>query len=48
MEMKKKLLRVVKSNYIQIRLKEIRQFLAIKEMHLAIQFIFSELSMHIH
>ena len=35
---------VVKSNYIQIRLKEIRQFLAIKEMHLAIQFIFSELS----
>ena len=37
---------VVKSNYIQIRLKEIRQFLAIKEMHLAIQFIFSELSTH--
>lgn len=37
---------VVKSNYIQIRLKEIRQFLAIKEMHLAIQFIFSESSTH--
>ena len=35
---------VVKSNYVQIRLKEIRQFLAIKEMHLAIQFIFSETS----
>ena len=37
---------VVKPNYIQIRLKEIRQFLAIKEMHLAIQFIFSESSTH--
>ena len=35
---------VVKPNYVQIRLKEIRQFLAIKEMHLAIQFIFSETS----
>ena len=37
---------VVKPNYIQIRLKEIRQFLAIKEMYLAIQFIFSESSTH--
>ena len=35
----------VEQNHIQIRLKEIRQFLAIKEMHLAIQFIFSETSM---
>ena len=35
---------VVKPNYVQIRLKEIRQFLAIKEMHLSIQFIFSETS----
>ncbi len=35
---------VVKPNYIQIRLKEIRQFLAIKEMHLSIQFISSETS----
>ena len=35
---------VVKPNYVQIRLKEIRQFLAIKEMYLAIQFIFSESS----
>ena len=34
----------VEPNHIQIRLKEIRQFLAIKEMHLAIQFIFSETS----
>ena len=37
---------VVEPNYVQIRLKEIRQFLAIKEMHLAIQFIFSESSTH--
>ncbi len=36
----------VKPDHIQIRLKEIRQFLAIKEMHLAIQFIFSETSLH--
>jgi hypothetical protein len=35
---------VVEPNHIQIRLKEIRQFLAIKEMHLAIQFIFTETS----
>ena len=35
---------VVKPNHVQIRLKEIRQFLAIKEMHLGIQFIFSETS----
>ena len=35
----------VEQNHIQIRLKEIRQFLAIKERHLAIQFIFSETSM---
>ena len=37
---------IVKPNYVQIRLKEIRQFLAIKEMHFAIQFIFSESSTH--
>ena len=37
---------VVKPDHIQIRLKEIRQFLAIKEMHLAIQFVFSETSLH--
>ncbi len=37
---------VVKPDHIQIRLKEIRQFLAIKEIHLAIQFIFSETSLH--
>lgn len=37
---------VVELNHIKIRLKEIRQFLAIKEMHLAIQFIFSESSTH--
>ena len=36
---------LIKPNHVQIRLKEIRQFLAIKEMHLAIQFIFSETSM---
>ena len=35
---------VAKPNHIQIRLKEICQFLAIKEMYLAIQFIFSESS----
>ena len=35
---------VVEPNRVQIRLKEIRQFLAVKEMHLAIQFIFSETS----
>lgn len=35
---------VVEPKHVQIRLKEIRQFLAIKEMHLAIQFIFSETS----
>lgn len=29
---------------VQIRLREIRQFLAVKEMHLAVQFIFSESS----
>ena len=37
---------VVKPKQIQIRVKEIRQFLAVREMHLAIQFIFSESSMH--
>lgn len=37
---------IVKPDIIQIRLKEICQFLAIKEMHLAIQFIFSETSLH--
>ena len=35
---------VVEPNHVRIRLKEIRQFLAIKEMHLAIQFIFNETS----
>lgn len=35
---------VVEPNRVRIRLEEIRQFLAIKEMHLAIQFIFSETS----
>ena len=35
---------VIEPNHVQIRLKEIRQFLAIKEMYLAIQFIFSESS----
>ena len=35
---------VVEPHYVQIRLKDIRQFLAIKEMYLAIQFIFSETS----
>ncbi len=37
---------IVKPDIIQIRQKEIRQFLAIKEMHLAIQFIISETSLH--
>jgi len=32
------LVAIVEANRIQVRLKEIRQFLAIKEMHLAIQF----------
>ena len=36
----------VELDRVKIRLKEIRQFLAIKEMHLAVQFIFSELSTH--
>lgn len=40
------LVATIKPDLIQIRLKEIRQFLAIKEMHLAIQFIFSETSLH--
>ncbi len=35
---------VIEPNHVRVRLKEIRQFLAIKEMHLAIQFIFSETS----
>ena len=35
---------VVEPNSVHIRLKEIRQFLAIKDMHLTIQFIFSESS----
>lgn len=35
---------VVEENRIRIRLKEIRQFLAIKEMHLAIQFDYREYS----
>ena len=34
----------VKPHCVQIRLREIRQFLAVKEMHLAVQFIFSESS----
>ena len=37
---------IVKPDHIQIRLKEIRQFLAIKEMHLAIQFVFHENSIY--
>ncbi len=37
---------IVKLDHIQIRLKEIRQFLAIKEMHLAIQFVFHENSIY--
>lgn len=37
---------IVKPDIIQIRLKEIRQFLAIKEMHLAIQFVFHENSIY--
>ncbi|MDL2275801.1 hypothetical protein LJC22_06720, partial [Desulfosarcina sp. OttesenSCG-928-G10] len=35
---------VVESGRVKIRLKEIRQFLSIKEMHLAIQFDYRELS----
>ena len=35
---------IVEENRIQIRLKEIKQFLAIKEMHLAIQFDYREYS----
>ena len=37
---------VVKPDLIQIRLKEIRQFLAVKEMHLSIQFDCVEYSAH--
>ncbi len=37
---------IVKPDQIQIRFKEIRQFLAIKEMHLAIQFVFHENSIY--
>lgn len=37
---------IVTPNHIQIRLKEIRQFLAIKEMYLAIQYIFHENSIY--
>lgn len=37
---------IVKPDIIQIRLKEIRQFLAIKEMYLAIQFVFHENSIY--
>lgn len=40
------LVAIVESNRIQIRLKEIRQFLAIKEMHLSIQFDYREHSRH--
>ena len=40
------LVALVKPNCIQIRLKEIRQYLAIKEMHLAIQFVFHENSIY--
>ncbi len=37
---------VVKPGLVQIRLKEIRQFLAVKEMHLSIQFACVEYSAH--
>ena len=37
---------VVKPGLIQIRLKEIRQFLAVKEMHLSVQFACEEYSVH--
>ncbi|MCG8377761.1 MAG: hypothetical protein MI702_14885 [Chlorobiales bacterium] len=37
---------IVKPNRVEIRLKEIRQFLAIKEMHLSIQFDYREHSQH--
>ena len=40
------LVALVEPNRIQIRLKEIRQFLSIKEMHLSIQFDCRELSKH--
>jgi hypothetical protein len=40
------LIAIAERNRVQIRLKEIRQFLAIKEMHLAIQFDFREDSQH--
>lgn len=36
------LVAIIEPNRVQIRLKEIRQFLAIKEMHLSIQFDFRE------
>ena len=39
------LIAIVEKNRIRIRLKEIRQFLAIKEMHLSIQFDYREHSM---
>jgi hypothetical protein len=39
------LVAIVEKNRIRIRLKEIRQFLAIKEMHLSIQFDYREHSM---
>lgn len=35
---------VVEQDHLQIRLKEIRQFLAIKEMHLSVQFAYTEYS----
>ena len=37
---------VVKSNQIDIRLKEIRQFLAVKDMYLSIRFDFTDYSVH--
>ena len=37
---------VVKSNQIDIRLKEIRQFLAVKDMYLSIRFDFTDYSIH--
>lgn len=40
------LVAIIESNRVQIRLKEIRQFLAIKEMHLSIQFDYREHSLH--
>lgn len=41
----KEVVAIVEADNIRIRLKEIRQFLAIKEMHLAIQFDFKEFSL---